>query len=110
MGWAGSRVQPHGAEALWDGYSAPGLESHKVHPGRRPVTLLELSRLDASHLGALVALYENKVFAQGVLWHLNSYDQWGVELGKKITRQLLPQIQALTDGTALVTQLSSLKR
>jgi glucose-6-phosphate isomerase len=97
------------AEAFWQGYNAPDVSAHKVHPGRRPVTLLELTRLDAHHLGALVALYENKVFCQGVLWNINSFDQWGVELGKKIARGLLPQIQALTDGKPLVSQLSSLK-
>lgn len=94
------------AEALWHGHARQGLNAHKVHPGGRPVTLLELVRLDAYHLGALIALYENKVYAQGVMWHINSFDQWGVELGKTIAKQLLPKVAAFNSTQSIVSQLS----
>ncbi|MBL8511134.1 MAG: glucose-6-phosphate isomerase [Betaproteobacteria bacterium] len=78
------------ADALWQGRAHT--ESHRVHPGKRPVTVLGLITLDAHHLGALIALYEHKVFVQGVLWNINCFDQWGVELGKTIAKSLLPQM------------------
>jgi glucose-6-phosphate isomerase len=95
------------AEALWHGFAPTGLNAHKVHPGGRPVTILELTRLDAFHLGALIALYENKVYAQGVMWHINSFDQWGVELGKTIAKQLLPKVAAFTASSSIVSQFAS---
>ena len=64
------------------------------------MTLLVLPQLDAFYLGALIALYEHKVFVQGVIWNINSYDQWGVELGKTIAASLLPLFTA--DQTAAV--------
>ncbi len=85
------------ADTLWNG-TEPGVAAHLCHPGRRPVMLLVLPRLDAFHLGALLALYEHKVFAQGVLWNIDSFDQWGVELGKKTARGLLPALATGTDA------------
>ena len=66
---------------------------HKVHIGDRPSTLLLFSRLDPLTLGKLVALYEHKVFTQGVIWGINSFDQWGVELGKKLAESLVPLVE-----------------
>ncbi len=60
------------------------LAPHKVIPGNRPSSTLLLKELTPYNLGALIALYEHKIFAQGVLWNVNSYDQWGVEIGKKL--------------------------
>ena len=57
---------------------------HKVHEGNRPSSLLLFRRLDPATLGALIALYEHKVFTQSVVWGINAFDQWGVELGKKL--------------------------
>ncbi|HNG89246.1 MAG TPA: hypothetical protein PK858_03545 [Saprospiraceae bacterium] len=65
---------------------------HKVFPGNQPSSTLLLSRLDPQTLGALIALYEHKVFVQGVIWGLNSFDQWGVELGKAVASSILPAI------------------
>lgn len=74
------------------------VEPHRHYPGNQPSSTLLLPRLDPYSLGALVALYEHKVFVQGVIWHINSFDQWGVELGKVLAQSLLP---ALTEqGTA----------
>jgi len=64
------------------------LAPHKVLPGGRPVTTILIDRLDAWHLGQLIALYEHKVFVQGILWGVNSFDQWGVELGKTLARTI----------------------
>jgi glucose-6-phosphate isomerase len=90
------------ANAFWFGNHAENLPPYRVHKGVRPVALIELQCLDAFHLGALIALYEHKVFAQGVIWHVNSFDQWGVELGKTIAKTLLPQVMqasaASSDG------------
>ena len=62
---------------------------HRVFPGNRPSNLILLPRLDAHHLGALMAMYEHRTFALSVLWGVNAYDQWGVELGKQIAKRLL---------------------
>ncbi len=95
------------ASALWNGNAAPGMPAHKVHGGGRPVAMIELARLDAFHLGALVAFYEHKVFSQGVFWHVNSFDQWGVELGKIIAKEILPAINMLHNRTPFVLQMQN---
>jgi glucose-6-phosphate isomerase len=58
------------------------LAAHKVVPGNHPSTTILLDALTPAALGALLALYEHKVYCQGMIWHLNPFDQWGVELGK----------------------------
>lgn len=65
-------------------------EPHRHYPGNQPSSSIVLPRLDPRSLGALIALYEHKVFVQGVIWGVNSFDQWGVELGKGIAQSLLP--------------------
>jgi len=66
---------------------------HKVHAGDRPSTIVAFTHLDPVSLGRLVSLYEHKVFTQGVVWGINSFDQWGVELGKKLAEQLAPAVR-----------------
>lgn len=66
------------------------LTPHQTIPGGRFCSLLTLPRLDAYHLGALLALYEHRVYCSAVLWDINPFDQWGVELGKRISQQLDP--------------------
>jgi glucose-6-phosphate isomerase len=68
--------------------TAPGEPEHAACPGNRPSNTLLLARVSPTALGQLIALYEHKVFVQGVLWNINSFDQWGVELGKKIASSL----------------------
>jgi glucose-6-phosphate isomerase len=70
------------------------LTPHKVFPGDRPTNSILMERLTPETLGALVALYEHKVFCQGVIWGVNSFDQWGVELGKTLAKEILPEIAA----------------
>jgi glucose-6-phosphate isomerase len=67
---------------------APELVPHKVFEGNRPTTSILAQRLDPFTLGALIALYEHKVFVQGVIWGINSFDQWGVELGKVLAKRI----------------------
>jgi len=68
--------------------------SHKVFDGNHPSNAILLRKLTPYALGMLIALYEHKIFVQGVIWNLNSYDQWGVELGKQLARRILPELHA----------------
>jgi glucose-6-phosphate isomerase len=76
---------------------------HKLFPGNRPSTAILYRRLDPATLGRLIALYEHKIFTQGVLWNINSFDQWGVELGKQLAKAILPELA----GAASVTSHDS---
>ena len=75
------------------GAEREALEPHKVHPGSRPCTLIAFPRLDPRTLGRVIALYEHKVFTQGVIWGINSFDQWGVEFGKRLADQLVASVR-----------------
>ena len=68
------------------------LAPHKAFPGNRPTNTLLIDRLTPRRLGALIALYEHKIFVQGVMWNLNSFDQWGVELGKELAGVILDEM------------------
>jgi glucose-6-phosphate isomerase len=76
---------------------APELTAHKSFPGNRPTNTLLCDRLTPSTLGKLVALYEHKVFVQGVIWQINSFDQWGVELGKVLAKRIGSELSAETE-------------
>jgi glucose-6-phosphate isomerase len=66
---------------------------HKVFPGNRPTNTLLLDRITPRRLGSLIALYEHKIFVQGVIWRVNSFDQWGVELGKQLAGVILAELK-----------------
>ncbi|MCG8428784.1 MAG: glucose-6-phosphate isomerase [Chromatiales bacterium] len=90
---------------------------HKVFPGNRPTNTILIDKLTPRRLGALIALYEHKIFVQGVVWGVNSYDQWGVELGKQLAGVILPELkeEAETgshDGstTGLITRFKQLRQ
>jgi len=87
------------AMALMNGRATPGTP-HCAHPGNRPSSMLLLERLAPEALGQLVALYEHKVFVEGVVWNINSFDQWGVELGKTLARGLLPAFRGVASPDA----------
>jgi Glucose-6-phosphate isomerase len=74
-----------------DAEQAALLAHHRVHPGGRPSTLIVMPSLTAHSLGALLALYEHKVFVEGVLWGINPFDQWGVEFGKALAKHITQQ-------------------
>ncbi|MEO1171251.1 MAG: glucose-6-phosphate isomerase [Myxococcota bacterium] len=74
--------------------TAPSLVSHRTFSGNRPSTTILAEKLTPSVLGQLVSLYEHKIFVQGAVWDINSYDQWGVELGKVLAKQILGELGA----------------
>jgi glucose-6-phosphate isomerase len=78
------------AQALMQG--KPDAGGHRDFPGNRPSTFFVLDRLDPAALGALLALYEHRVFVSGAVWGINSFDQWGVELGKVLARDIAPRL------------------
>jgi glucose-6-phosphate isomerase len=80
-------------------------DPQRVHPGGRPVTLIHLSRLDPAGLGALIALYEHKTACLGWLWGLNPFDQWGVELGKRLAVDMETRLGALSPEAAIGADL-----
>jgi len=83
------------AELEQQGLSGDVLEKllpHKEFEGNRPTTSIMFDKLTPNTLGKLIALYEHKIFVQGIIWDINSYDQWGVEYGKQIAQQILPQL------------------
>ena len=79
------------------GEALAALLPHKVFPGNRPTNSILYQKLDPRTLGKLIALYEHKIFVQGIIWNVNSYDQWGVELGKKLASAILPELRASGD-------------
>ncbi|MGC9395134.1 MAG: glucose-6-phosphate isomerase [Anaerolineae bacterium] len=84
------------AELLAAGYTGNDLEmlvAAKTFPGNRPTNSFLFPRLMPETLGALIALYEHKIFTQGAIWDINSFDQWGVELGKQLAKAILPELR-----------------
>ncbi|OQS34914.1 glucose-6-phosphate isomerase [Chromobacterium haemolyticum] len=87
-GKTADEVRAELAEQGLKGEALEALVPHKVFGGNRPTNTLLMSRLNPRNLGSLVALYEHKIFVQGVIWHINSFDQWGVELGKQLAKTI----------------------
>jgi glucose-6-phosphate isomerase len=86
------------AEMLNDGLSeqeAARLAPHRSFPGNRPSTVILLERLDPQSLGALIALYEHKIYLLATIWGINAFDQWGVELGKQLAGRVLEDFAAV---------------
>jgi glucose-6-phosphate isomerase len=73
------------------------LAPHKVFEGNKPSNSILVKKIDPRTLGSLIAMYEHKIFVQGVIWNINSYDQWGVELGKQLAGKILPELEAGED-------------
>ena len=70
------------------------LAPHKVFPGNKPTNSIMFDKLTPKCLGSLIAMYEHKIFTQGIIWDINSFDQWGVQLGKELANKILPEITA----------------
>jgi len=89
------------------------LAEHKVFEGNRPSNVVLFEKLEPRTLGALLALYEHRIFVQGWIWNVNSFDQWGVELGKKLARTVLAEIEGGADAahdpstTSLIARVRS---
>ena len=69
------------------------LKAFKIFNGNRPTNTLLIDQLSPESLGSLIAMYEHKIFVQGVIWNIYSYDQWGVELGKQLASKVLKEIE-----------------
>jgi glucose-6-phosphate isomerase len=67
---------------------------HRVFEGNRPSSTILMDRLTPAALGKLIALYEHSVFTQGVIWNVDSFDQWGVELGKVLAQRIIPELES----------------
>jgi glucose-6-phosphate isomerase len=88
-----SELEKQGVSAEKLAYMVPS----KTFPGNRPTNSFLYPQLTPEVLGALIALYEHKIFTQGVIWNINSYDQWGVELGKQLAKAILPELRQPED-------------
>ena len=101
------------AQALMVGQADDG--GHRCFAGNRPSTFLVMDRLDPACLGALIALYEHRVFTSGAVWGINSFDQWGVELGKVLAKDIEPRlasggaVEGLDASTAALVQMFQAK-
>jgi glucose-6-phosphate isomerase len=84
------------------------LAPYRSFPGNQPSTTLLLPRLDPFNLGALLALYEHKVFVQSIVWDINPFDQWGVEYGKQLANRLLPIIEGKAPAADLDSSTAGL--
>merc|ERR1712150_396418 len=83
------------AELAGSGKSAAEIariKPHKVFEGNRPTNSIMVEKVSPFTLGAMIAMYEHKIFVQGVIWDINSYDQWGVELGKQLAKKIEPEL------------------
>jgi len=99
------------AELEAQGFSGEALQKilpHKTFEGNRPTTSILFDKLTPNTLGKLIALYEHKIFVQGMIWNINSFDQWGVEYGKQIAQQILPQLTSTGDVTGFDSSTNGL--
>lgn len=76
------------------------LVPHKIFEGNRPSNSFMFKKLTPRVLGSIIAMYEMKIFTQGAVWNINSFDQWGVELGKQLAKAILPELSADDDVTS----------
>ena len=82
-----------------------GSSPHRVFEGNRPSNTILVERLTPETLGKLVALYEHSVFTQGAIWDIDSFDQWGVELGKVLAQRIIPELDSETEPELAARQL-----
>jgi glucose-6-phosphate isomerase len=93
------------------------LVPHKTFTGNRPTTSIMIDKITPRRLGALIAMYEHKIFVQGIVWNIYSFDQWGVELGKQLASRILPELEGATPVTThdastngLINRFKALRR
>ena len=99
---AGKSLEEARAELKAEGRDESEIEQlapHKVIPGNKPSNTLTMEKVTPETVGALIALYEHRTFVQGVIWDVDSFDQWGVELGKQLGKGILPRLLGEEDGT-----------
>ena len=83
--------------------TAEAVVPHRVFEGNRPSNVILAETLTPFALGTLVALYEHSVFTQGAIWGIDSFDQWGVELGKALARRIIPELESQRSPTSVTT-------
>lgn len=110
IGKTEEEVRAELAKGGMDPARADALAPHKVFPGNRPSTTILFDRLDPRTLGSLLAIYEHRIFVQGVIWDVNSFDQWGVELGKQLASRILPELTGEAEVGAHDASTSALVR
>jgi glucose-6-phosphate isomerase len=106
----GKNIEQVAAELVSDGMTETeinALASHKTMKGNTPSNTLLMKSLTPKCFGAMLALYEHKIFVQGMLWQVNSYDQWGVELGKQLSKQVLTHMEGETAIDSIDSSMSS---
>jgi glucose-6-phosphate isomerase len=91
---------PDEVRAEMKGNVNEALVPHKTFTGNRPTTSILVDKITPRTLGALIAMYEHKIFVQGIVWNVNSFDQWGVELGKQLANKILPELESLEPVTS----------
>ena len=94
MGKTKEQVRAELEKAGMKGAELEALVPHKVFEGNRPTNSIMFKKLTPRTLGSLIAMYEHKIFTQGIVWNINSFDQWGVELGKQLAKAILPELLA----------------
>ena len=94
MGKTEAQVKAEFEKQGISGEKADFLLPFKVFSGNKPTNTILINKLTPESLGALVAMYEHKIFVQGIIWNIFSYDQWGVELGKQLANSILEEIQS----------------
>lgn len=99
LGREAAEVEAEMKQAGADAETIARVLPFRVFSGNRPSTTMLIPELGPWHLGALIALYEHKIFVQGVIWGINSFDQWGVELGKKLANDILAGTGATRDAS-----------
>ncbi len=92
------------ANAFMNGDDSDGLLEYQTCPGNRPSNVILMDKISPRSLGALIALYEHKVFVQGAIWNINSFDQWGVQLGKRLANEISHNIGESTKDYDQSTQ------
>ena len=93
-GKTAAEVRQELLSAGMEGEALERLLPHKVFEGNRPSTTILMHKITPRSLGKLVAMYEHKIFVQGIIWNINSFDQWGVELGKQLAGKILPELSS----------------
>lgn len=100
MGKTAAEAEAELKKSGLEGKELAQLLPHKVFVGNKPTNSLLFDKLDPFTLGALIAMYEHKIFVQGIVWDVNSFDQWGVELGKQLAKKILPELQGAAEVTS----------
>jgi len=108
MGKNKSEVEDEMSNEIIENPNLKKLVSHRTFEGNRPTNSILFKSLTPKSLGQLVAMYEHKIFTQGIIWNINSFDQWGVEYGKQIAKLVLPKLESKEETKAFDSSTNNL--